>query len=286
MPARQPFTALCQLARRGPHAGRADLHVHTTHSDGAYTPAEVVDLARRSGLAALAITDHDTLAGVLPARQLAAGSDLEIINGIEITCEHRGRELHLLAYFLALDHASLLDALERLRRRRSARFEEMIERLRRRGVSVVVEPGRLAQPHALGRRHLADLLVQAGQAGSQREAFQRYLHDDSPVVVPKERLPVAEALALVRAAGGVAAWAHPPYDCTQEDLAGLHGLGLAAVEVDFPAVRRSRGKQLRAWAAHLGLAVTGGSDCHGPGRHALGCCSISAEELERLRPRG
>src|SRR5215468_6720735 len=98
MPARQPFTALCQLAARGRHAGRADLHLHTTHSDGSYTPAEVIDLARRSGLAA------------------AANRGVEVIAGAEITSEFRGRELHLLAFFIALDDGPLNAALETIRR--------------------------------------------------------------------------------------------------------------------------------------------------------------------------
>src|SRR6516162_3058471 len=103
MPARQPFTALCQLAARGRHTGRADLHLHTNHSDGTYTPAEVIDLARRSGLAAVALTDHDTLGGVPAARAAALGTSIEVIAGCEITSECHDRELHLLAYFVAPD---------------------------------------------------------------------------------------------------------------------------------------------------------------------------------------
>jgi predicted metal-dependent phosphoesterase TrpH len=287
MPAGQPFTTLCQLAARGPHAGRVDLHVHTTHSDGVYTPAQVVDLARRAGLAALAVTDHDTLGGVPAARAAGAGSTLEIVPGVEITTEYRQRELHLLGYFVALDHAGLNAALDDIRRHRVERFREMIERLRGRGVSLEGEeqcvPG---APEALGRRHLAELLVRARRVATVREAFQRYLGDCGGVAVPKRRLPVAEALTLVREAGGVAAWAHPPYDCTQEHLAELRALGLAAVEVEYPDLRRSRILELRGWAERLGLAVTGGSDCHGPGRRGVGSCTISAAEFARLRPIG
>jgi predicted metal-dependent phosphoesterase TrpH len=103
------------------------------------------------------------------------------------------------------------------------------------------------------------------------------------VVVPKERLPVGEALPLVRAAGGVAALAHPRYDVTRESLAELRALGLRAVEVEYPEFRQGRVRELRAWAAGLGLAVTGGSDCHGPGPRTVGARSVSAAELDRLR---
>lgn len=284
MPARQPFTALCQLAARGPFAGRVDLHVHTSHSDGTYTPAQVVDLARRAGLSALAITDHDTLGGISQAQATAARSGVEIVTGVEITAEYRQRELHLLGYFVALDHAELTAALADIRRHRVERFREMIERLRGRGVSLDGEQQHVkGSPDALGRRHLAEMLVRARRVATVREAFLRYLGDRGGVAVPKKRLPVAEALALVRAAGGVAAWAHPAYDCTQEQLRELRALGLGAVEVEYPDFRRSRTLQLRGWADKLGLAVTGGSDCHGPGRRCVGSCTISAAEFARLR---
>jgi 3',5'-nucleoside bisphosphate phosphatase len=284
MPAGQPFTALCQLAARGPQAGRVDLHVHTTHSDGTYTPVQVVELARRAGLAALAVTDHDTLGGVPAARQAAADSNVEIVAGVEITAEYRQRELHLLGYFVALDHAGLSAALEDIRRHRVERFREMIERLRGRGVSLEGEEQRLqGEPETLGRRHLAEMLVRAKRVANVREAFLRYLGDRGGVAVPKKRLPVAEALALVGDAGGVAAWAHPAYDCTREKLSELRALGLAAIEVEYPDVRRSRVLELRGWAEKMGLAVTGGSDCHGPGRRGVGSCTISAADFSRLR---
>jgi predicted metal-dependent phosphoesterase TrpH len=285
MPARQPFTALCRALSRPPAVGRADLHLHTTYSDGRYTPAQVVDLARRSGLSAIALTDHDTLGGLPQARVAAAGSSLEIVPGAEITCEQRGKELHLLAYYIRPD-AALLSALERLCRHRAGRFHEMVGRLRACGVSLQesdLSAG--GTPASLGRRHLAELLVKAGRVGSVREAFARYLKDNGRAAVPKLRLPVGEAIALVREAGGVAGWAHPSYDCTRDALAELRALGLGAVEAEYPTLRPSRARQLRGWAHELGLAVTGGSDCHGPDepRRALGARGISAEELDALR---
>src|SRR5437588_9221654 len=164
MPARQPFTALCQAMAQPRHTGRADLHIHTTHSDGTYTPAEVIDLARRSGLAAVAVTDHDTLGGVPPAKAAAVGSGVEVIPGAEITTEYRGRELHLLGYFVQLDDPALTAGLERLRVHRLGRFREMVERLRGCGVSFKeLEVWRPLESSTLGRRHLAMLLVEARQ---------------------------------------------------------------------------------------------------------------------------
>jgi 3',5'-nucleoside bisphosphate phosphatase len=286
MPSGQPFTRLCQLASVGRRAGRADLHMHTTHSDGAYTPAQIIDLARRAGLSAVAITDHDTLAAIDPARALAAGTAVEVVSGVEITTEHEDHELHLLGYFIDLADPPLNEALAWVRRGRVERFREMVDRLRADGVVVAWHAEEVAAgPDSLGRRYLAELLMRAGYVVSVREAFARYLGDGNGYVPPKQRLPIAQAIRLVREAGGVAAWAHPGTRCESQRLAELRDLGLGAVEVDYPEVRQTRQKEIRAWADQLGLAVTGGSDCHGPGRREVGCCGVSDAELEQLRQR-
>jgi predicted metal-dependent phosphoesterase TrpH len=285
VPTGQPFTLLCQSLARPRYFGRVDLHLHTTFSDGTYTPAEVVDLARRSGLSAIAITDHDTLRGILPAQQ-AAGLSLEVVSGVEITVEFHGRELHLLGYCFDPDNASLRAALDRLRTDRVGRFHEMVKRLDGLGVHIEeAEVARLGDATALGRRHLAELLVQANKVATVRDAFQRYLGDHGRATVPKTRLPVADAIALVRRASGVAAWAHPTYDCSRETLLELKRLGLGAIEAEYPAFRPGRIRALRRQAKELGLAVTGGSDCHGPGQlnRAVGASSITHEELQSLR---
>ena len=285
MPAGQPFTQLCQSLARPRYFGRVDLHLHTTFSDGTYSPAQIVDLARRSGLSAIAITDHDTLAGIAPTR-LLAGAAPEVVSGVEITTEFHGRELHLLAYCFDIDNSALRLALAHLQAERVVRFQAMIERLHTLGVHIEeADIADLGDTTTLGRRHLAELLVQAKKAVSVREAFQRYLGDHGRATVPKTRLPVGEAIALVRGANGVASWAHPNYDCNQETLLELKRLGLGAIEAEYPAFRANRVKELRQLARELGLAITGGSDCHGPGlpHRSVGATSISHEELQRLR---
>lgn len=285
MPRRQPFTALCQYAALKRSSGRADLHLHSTQSDGTYTPTQVVELAQRSGLSAVALTDHDTLDGIAEARA-AAADRVEVITGTEITCEFRSKELHLLAYFIRPDNPALCAALERLRASRCQRFHDMVDRLFQLGVDLDGEEvHRLAASGTMGRRNLAELLVRERHVGSVREAFRRYLMEGGAVVTPKERLAVVEAIGLVRAAGGVAAWAHPSYDCTRESLAELAHHGLGAVEAEYPTMRNSRTRELRGWAAELGLAVSGGSDCHGPEppQRTVGATTISAEEVELLR---
>jgi predicted metal-dependent phosphoesterase TrpH len=285
MPSRQPFTALCQSLGQPRSFGRADLHLHTTASDGTYRPEQVVELARHCGLVAVAITDHDTLCGV-PSAQAAASSGLDVVPGVEITAEYRARELHLLGYFVRLTDERLQAALARLRSARDERFWELVRQLQ--GLGLALDEGELrrqAGNGVLGRRNLAELLVQQGRVGSVQEAFVRYLRDGGRAVAPKLRLPVAEAIALVRGAGGVAAWAHPSYDCDRAALVELRGLGLRAVEAEYPAHRPSWTRTLRGLATELDLAVTGGSDCHGPepAERCVGARSITATELQRLR---
>lgn len=286
MPAGSPFTRLCQSLPRPRSLGRADLHLHTTHSDGLYHPEQVVDLARRAGLAAIAVTDHDTLTGIAPARA-AARHSLEVIAGVEITCDFQGRELHLLGYFVDPDDGPLVEALADIALSRSERFQIMLDRLAARGVDVRAQAETMVRGSALGRRHLAELLVQQGHAATVRQAFQRYLQDRGTVQVAKRRLPVERAIGLVRAAGGVAAWAHPPYDDAVAHLATLRGLGLGGVEIYFPSCRPGHVRRFKEMAGRLGLAVTGGSDCHGPEplRRAVGSFSVSADELAVLRER-
>src|SRR5262245_3243494 len=229
MPAGQPFTALCQgLAELAPPR-RADLHVHTTESDGVYAPAQVVDLARRVGLAAVAITDHDALAGAAQARR-AGVRTVEIISGVEITAEDDFREVHLLGYFVREDDPALNAALEQLRASRRERFHAMADKLR--GCGAAIEDEVLVAADgggSLGRRTLAELLCARGKVGSVREAFDRYLSDGGPADIPKERLPLDRALALVRAAGGVASLAHPRASLTLGELKGLNARGLQAI---------------------------------------------------------
>jgi predicted metal-dependent phosphoesterase TrpH len=284
---KRSFTLLCRQVAGLAAPRRADLHVHTTASDGEYTPSQVVALARRANLAAVAVTDHDTLAGVPEAAAAARQFEnpaIEVVPGVEITTEFDGRELHLLALFVRTDHAELTAALGRLCERRRERFFDYARLL-----DLPTDRAELAVAGcpSPGRRHVAGLLVACGVARNRHEAFHRHLGRLRGKVVPKEKLPIADAIALAHAAGGVASLAHPPPDLDDAAFDRLRAAGLDAVEAAYPWGRSGQGTRLRAVADRFGFLVTGGSDCHGPdpAHRGIGAASVGPDELDRLRGR-
>jgi predicted metal-dependent phosphoesterase TrpH len=264
----------------------ADLHVHTTHSDGGCSPGEVVRAAANVGLGALAITDHDTLSAIAVAEPEASRLGVELIPGIELTASREGREIHILGHFVRIDDPDLVAACSSLREGRARRITEMTGRLQALGLAIDLDTLRRTFPRAtLGRKHLADWLVRSGQVASHREAFVRYLGDDGPAHVAKPRIPWREAIALIRGAGGVAGLAHPPYDIHLSTLRELSDAGLGAIEVRGPGIDARLGLRWRAWADELGLAPIAGTDFHAadrPGRW-VGAITTSLDDLARLR---
>ncbi|MCI0701866.1 MAG: PHP domain-containing protein [Planctomycetia bacterium] len=288
MPRRDPFTLLCgHLARLGP-APRADLHIHTTASDGDYTPSQVVALARQAGLCAIAITDHDTLAGVEEARS-SIGDELEVIPGVEISSRFANREVHLLGYFVRTDHEELNATLSAVCDQRRERFRTFVSLLRARGGSLPEDRAALVEQASvsLGRRHVAELLVACRAVKTRHEAFTRFLNPLMKQVPSKKLLPVEEAIQLVHAAGGVTSLAHPSADFTDDQFAELRGFGLDALEAVYPWGRHSPATRFRELAARFGLLITGGSDCHGPepAHRRIGSHAITSDELSALRER-
>jgi predicted metal-dependent phosphoesterase TrpH len=264
----------------------ADLHVHTTHSDGTCSPCEVVIAAARVGLAGLAITDHDTISALAVARPEAARWGVELVTGVELTCQHDGREIHVLGYFFRDDDLALSSAMEWLRAGRVQRIEAMVNRLQALGLSIDLEALRRVYPRAtLGRRHLADYLARTRQVSSIREVFARFLGDGCPACVDKPRLESDRAISLIHSAGGVAALAHPPHDLKASRLEVLVDQGLCAIEVDGPGFSTGKSRRLQAWADRFALISIAGSDFHvadRPGRW-VGAVTTPANNLERLR---
>ena len=273
-------------SRRPARPPAADLHVHTTHSDGGCSPGEVVRAAANVGLSALAITDHDTLSAIAVARPEAARLGLELIPGVELTAVRDGREVHILGHFVGDDDPDLVAATSTLRLARAHRIASMVDRLEVLGLSVDLEALRRTFPRAtLGRKHLSDWLVRTGQVAGHRDAFARYLGDEGPAHVEKPRLPWVDAITLIRGAGGVAGLAHPPYDLRSSTLREFVDAGLGSIEVGGPGIDARLGRRWRDWADELGLAPIAGTDFHSadrPGRW-VGAVTTPEADLERLR---
>jgi predicted metal-dependent phosphoesterase TrpH len=268
----------------------ADLHAHTTASDGDATPGQLVAFAVKAGVKWVAVTDHDTTAGVAEAQaavQQYASGRVCVVPGVEVSAEFEGQEVHILGLFVRPDDpdlAMMLDKVVAGRRERFRAFVRAIPELAAAadiGLAAVVEAG-TASP---GRRHIANLLVRTGTAVNRSDAFRRFLIPTNKAVPPKPLVPVAEAIERIRAAGGIASLAHPRPDVNEAYLARLRAVGLQAVEARFPSAAEGFAQELRAIARRLGLAVTGGSDFHGndmPGR-TVGCRGLHSAEWAALR---
>ena len=272
-----------------------DLHTHSTYSDGTNTVSENVRLARERGLAGIAITDHDTTAGLTEAAVAAEGTGLRIVPGIEFSAEHDGASLHVLAYWADPADPALVEELRRLTDTRFRRGELMVEKLQALGYDISFERVRaIAGDDLIARPHVAQAMVEAGIVGTEKEAFDRFISDGGIAYVPKHALAPMDALRLIRDAGGVCVLAHPAMwkgngsvpDELIEEMAE-HGMG--GLEVDHPDHDAGQRAHYRAVAERLELVPTGASDCHGARYgYRLGCETTPPElvdELERRRGR-
>ena len=276
--------------RLDPPANSVDLHTHSIHSDGVLAPAALVREAERRGVRVLGLTDHDTLDGLAEAEAEAEGLGLEIVPGVELSTGGRdGRgEVHLLGYFVDREAPDLRAGLTAYAEARLVRMERILERLSIIGIRV--DPDhvrRLAGPGTVGRPHVARALVELGQVADSAEAFDRYLGAGRPGFVPRPKVEPEEAIALVRAAGGVPVLAHPlGTGDVEATLARLVPAGLGGIEVYYGEYDDETCRALRAVADGWDLIPTGGSDFHGPGFKAgreLGGPSVPPETVERLR---
>jgi 3',5'-nucleoside bisphosphate phosphatase len=246
---------------------RADLHVHSSASDGTDPPAEVMRRAARAGLDVVALTDHDTVAG--HAEALRAAGPVTLLPGMELSCRLDGRSAHLLAYLFDPDQPELAAELERIRDDRVLRAQAMVRRLAELGVPVTWDQvAAIAGQAVVGRPHIARAMAASGAIASPREAFTPdWIADGGRAYVGRYALDPVRAIGLVRAGGGVAVLAHPRADrdtwVSDEQIAGLAAAGLAGVEIFHPDQIDTERSGLLALAHDLDLVATGGSDDHG-----------------------
>jgi hypothetical protein len=264
-------------------AAFVDLHTHSTASDGALPPEAVVAAARAAGLAAIALTDHDTVGGVEAAVLEGERLGVRVVRGTELSAHYGDDEIHLLG--LHIDHVHVIaDELARFRDDRVRRAERMVEKLGQLRIPLTMDAV-LAQAAggAVGRPHVARALVAGGFVSDQREAFDRYLGFGRPAYVAKPKLVAADAIALIHAAGGIAVWAHPGGDGRRDRVERLASWGLDGLEVRHPGHTPDDQQRIAALAAQFGLVESGGSDWHGQteGWRVLGVMQVPAAVLDR-----
>lgn len=267
-----------------------DLHVHTTASDGQYNPGDLVRRAAQAGIEALALTDHDTVAGIAEAGRAAERLGLRLIAGIELSTFAGEREAHILGHFVDPAEPGIRGFSRVLREERARRMGRMIERLGALGLEVELSSvERLSGGKNLGRPHLARAMIERGYVRDVKEAFDRYLAVGGPAYVERFKLSAADAIALIRRAGGTATLAHPRVSqLAQPEIAALKEQGLAGLEVFHSDQGEPARAELLATARSLDLVPTSGSDFHGeliaPGRR-LGATDMRREDLARLEER-
>ena len=249
-----------------------DLHCHSTASDGSDAPVELVRKAVDADLAALAVTDHDSLAGLDEAQQAAEGTKLELIHGCEISARGEGGEMHILGLWVPQDHPNLSafeDALRELRDHRAARNQIMVERLRKQGCSLIYDDVLAeAKGDSVGRPHIARVLMRKGYARTAQEVFTRYLGSKGSAFEPKKVLQPEEAVELLLSVGATAAFAHPKLIRASDAWLGamsvrLKACGLSAIEAYHSEHSEADTRFCLALAAKHSLVLCGGSDYHG-----------------------
>ncbi len=257
-----------------------DLHLHSTASDGALSPSEVVRHAAHAGLRAIALTDHDTIAGFSEAVGAAEPLGLRIISGTELSVKVSWGEMHLLAYGFDPQDAPLLAFMARATSLRRERGQSMAAALARFDVPVSFDDIQAQATGApIGRPHVARALIAKKVVSSIDEAFDRFLGRGRPAYVPKVLPSVDDATATIRAAGGISSAAHLRDRGTRTALQELKGRGLDAVEVRHPSHSPSTRKEIERLAGELGLLRTGGSDWHGEGAVGPSHGTIGAERV-------
>jgi predicted metal-dependent phosphoesterase TrpH len=264
-------------------AGEVDLHMHSTASDGALPPAQVVAAARAAGLSAIALTDHDTMAGVDEAIAAGEASGVRVVRGVELSAHDGANEIHVLALHIA-NPEPIEASLAVFRGSRELRARSIVTLLNKLGIPVSLESVmQEAAGGSVGRPHIARAMIRAGAVKDLREAFDRYLAAGRPAYVPKERLEIQDAIALAHSSAAIAVWAHPGSDCRRDKLEPLVAMGLDGVEVRHPSHNTEDAKRISALADFFSLLPSGGSDWHGTveGPRCIGCMHVPREWLER-----
>jgi predicted metal-dependent phosphoesterase TrpH len=267
-----------------PNMSFVDLHTHSNSSDGTLPPQAVVRLAKERGLAAFALTDHDTIDGLAAAVAAGKEFEVEVIPGVEISARHVNGSMHILGYFLDYESEDLAWRLAVLKQARKDRNPQIVAKLNKLGIPITMEQVEVISGGGqIGRPHIAQALFQGGFVRSLQEAFDIYLGNNGRAYVSKFRFPPEEAIAMIRDASGIAVLAHPftlglhTFAALKPLLQELMDLGLAGLECYYPEHSPDQEALYLSLARNLGLLITGGSDFHGDNKPEVSLGRINCQ---------
>ncbi len=264
----------------------ADLHLHTSFSDGTFSPEELVANGKKHSLAAMALTDHDTVEGCARMGSACESLGIEFIPGTELTTEINGIEVHVLGYFVDIHNERLLKEIAEFQRVRQQRIYEIVERINKLNIPLKAEAVfKIANCQSPGRPHVGRALVQGGFCASMDEAFDRFLKQNRPAYVPKAKMSGKHAIELLHQAGGLAVAAHPALNQSDDVIPRLVEVGLDGIECFHSKHSPSHSRHYLQMAERYNLLISGGSDCHGmsKGKPLIGTVKLAYEHLEKMK---
>lgn len=266
---------------------KADLHTHTTASDGLMSPEEVVRWASVKRLAAVGITDHDTVNGIEPAMKASATYKVEVVPGIELSTMFENEEIHILGYYIDYKADWFLDTLLKIQNSRYERAERIVGKLRNMGVDITLEQVRtIAENGAIGRPHIARAMINKGYISNIKDAFRVYIGKGCPAYVDRYKLSPAEAIEMIKKLGGISVLAHPGLVKSREHVSRIIDLGIDGIEVYHSKHDDETIRYALAVAQSRKLLITGGSDCHGimlNNEPIIGNFSVDYKYLQMLK---
>lgn len=244
------------------------MHMHTTHSDGAATPEQLLELVKQKNISTFAVTDHDTVSAYAELKPILGKSDPELLSGVELSTSTGGRDIHLLAYLFDVQNDHLLSELHNFQTARIDRGKKIVEKLNKLGVPIVYEEvTAIAGKGVIGRPHIAEALVRRKAVKSYDEAFFRYIGSQAEAFVPKKLFHPVNAIKMVHEAGGIVSMAHPGLEEAYSFLDELVAAGLDGIEVFHPTLSAGDSQKYQHLAKRHNLIMTGGSDYHGRNDH-------------------
>lgn len=243
-----------------------DLHLHTTYSDGSFTPEELILTAKKLNYSAIAVTDHDTVAGLEEAIQLGKKYDLETVPGIEFNTSYKNNDIHILGYYINKKSKKLLSLLNKIKKERKERIEKMIKLLDKEFNFKITmqEIKNISSNNIIGRGHIARLLTEKNYVDTWKEVFDKYIGRGKPGYVDRNKISPFEAIDIIKKANGIPVIAHPGLIENQQNIDQLINYGVTGIEVFYPEHNKRMTDKYKNIADKNELLITGGSDCHGP----------------------